>query len=156
MREVFDMAVYQLSANNFLGVDKNNNYLYVLKIKLPKFVDIKENFIGEHGYNYINYEDPESLDIKFHEGKFTRFKLWIDFPKIDQQAQKSFSINLMFHPELMQIQKYAFHDDERFYVDTKPQKSDVSLDELEENFEHFHLINLFFNSQFERVGVRNQ
>lgn len=62
----------------------------------------------------------------------------------------------MFHPELMQIQKYAFHDDERFYVDTKPQKSDVSLDELEENFEHFHLINLFFNSQFERVGVRNQ
>lgn len=150
------MAVYQLSANNFLGVDKNNSYLYVLKIKLPKFVGINEEFVSGHSYNYVDYEFLKTLDIKFHEGKFTRFKLWLDFPKNEQQNQRSFAVNLMFHPELMQIQKYAFHIDPQFSIETKPQEGNVSLDELEENFGHFQMINLFFGSQFERVGVRNQ
>lgn len=151
----FFMAVYQLSANNFLGIDKSNSFLYVIKVKLPVFIKVNDGLKEKTEGTFQNLKDIEQLDIKFHEGKFTRFKLWLNFSDYND-SQSDFSVNLMFHPELMEIRKYSLHVGQQFHVETTPQDDNISLDDLEKDFEKFQKINLFVGAQYQHTGVRNQ
>ena len=151
------MTMYQLVADNILGVDKTNSYLYVITVKLPKYFEFSSRF----EFNETGFLDKalatKSLDIKYHEDKFTRLKLNLGLSTDMEAGQlKSFTVNLLFHPELMKIQRYVLHHGNHFECNTTPQDTDVSLDTLEDRFDQFQLINTFVGSHLEKIGVRNQ
>lgn len=145
------MALYQLIASNFLGLDQVNNCLYVIRVKLPEFIEIGDGQSPMSEIDNCVLERVEPLDIKFHEGKFTRFRL-----KIRSFSRKDYSLNLMFHEEFMELERYSLRGYERLYFDTIPQKHGITLDELEDHFAAVKMINLFCGFQLERVGIRNQ
>lgn len=150
------MAVYQLSANNFLGIDQSSNYLYIVKVKVPEFIEINDKHAAVLAYEDQRFSLLESLDIKYHDGKFTRFKLDTELPRISSSFHRRFSLNLLFHEDFMQIERYALKGTQQLYFETTPQQSHLSLDELESHFDDLKMINRFSGIQLERVGVRNK
>lgn len=150
------MAIYQFSANNFLGIDRSSNYLYIVRVKVPEFIEINDKQATALAYENQRFFLLEPLDVKYHDGKFTRFKLDTELPRISSSFHRHFSLNLLFHEEFMQIERYALQGTQQLYFETTPQKSNISLDELESHFDDLEMINRFSGIQLERVGVRNK
>ena len=150
------MAIYQFSTNNFLGIDRSSNYLYIVRVKVPEFIEINDKQATVLAYENQRFSLLEPLDVKYHDGKFTRFKLDTELPRISSSFHRHFSLNLLFHEEFMQIERYALQGTQQLYFETTPQKSNISLDELESHFDDLEMINRFSGSQLERVGVRNK
>ncbi|GBG95727.1 hypothetical protein LFYK43_21860 [Ligilactobacillus salitolerans] len=149
------MEIYQYVANSILGIDQDERFLYTAKIKIPEFAVLKGDVVQSEDFYSSSHFQIETLDIKFHEGKFTRFKLKLRYLPANGVNASPVSINLLFHSELMQIRRYVIHQGKKKYIESTPDKSDISLDKLEEEFNHFRKIGLFLGEQLEKIGVEN-
>ena len=132
------MSLYELILNNILYYKYENKTAYAVKIATPYFV-LKDE--ANHFKPQVKL-DKLLLDVKYHEGKFTRFNLVYK----TERMMRPYVVNLLVHYDLIEIYKYdslvvkANQSNYKLKV-ALPECRQISMDELEEDFAMEGLIN---------------
>ena len=136
------MELYEAIINDVLCYNLEQHVAFVVRIKAP-------------AYQMFNENTGVKLDVRYNEGKFTRFNLVCE----NKDSKSPYIVNLLVHYDLIEILKLNLIMAEvKKNLNESPENKApyqvVTLDELEKNFAGSRLVNHRVGIGYELVAAR--
>lgn len=146
------MELYEAIINDVLCYNLEQHVAFVVRIKAPAYQMFNENTDAE--FKELDLTGVK-LDIRYNEGKFTRFNLVCE----TKDSKSPYIVNLLVHYELIEILKLNLIMAEvKKDLNESPENEApyqvVTLDELEKNFAGSKLVNHRVGIGYELVAAR--
>lgn len=146
------MELYEAIINDVLCYNLEQHVAFVVRIKAPAYQMFNENTDAE--FKELDLTGVK-LDIRYNEGKFTRFNLVCE----NKDSKSPYIVNLLVHYELIEILKLNLIMAEvKKDLNESPENEApyqvVTLDELEKNFAGSKLVNHRVGIGYELVAAR--
>lgn len=146
------MELYEAIINDVLCYNLEQHVAFVVRIKAPAYQMFNENTDAE--FKELDLTGVK-LDIRYNEGKFTRFNLVCE----NKDSKSPYIVNLLVHYDLIEILKLNLIMAEvKKDLNESPENDApyqvVTLDELEKNFAGSKLVNHRVGIGYELVAAR--
>lgn len=146
------MELYEAIINDVLCYNLEQHVAFVVRIKAPAYQMFNENTDAE--FKELDLTGVK-LDIRYNEGKFTRFNLVCE----TKDSKSPYIVNLLVHYDLIEILKLNLIMAEvKKDLNESPENEApyqvVTLDELEKNFAGSKLVNHRVGIGYELVAAR--
>lgn len=146
------MELYEAIINDVLCYNLEQHVAFVVRIKAPAYQMFNENTDAE--FKELDLTGVK-LDIRYNEGKFTRFNLVCE----NKDSKSPYIVNLLVHYDLIEILKLNLIMAEvKKDLNESPENEApyqvVTLDELEKNFAGSKLVNHRVGIGYELVAAR--
>lgn len=149
------MKLYELTLNNVFYVDQQRKDIYLVHIRYPQYFTLKQPTLPCVKAKIDIKDRVERPEVRFHEGKFTRFNVTYHFPNTGL-SKPDYKVNLLFYSEFIKITCHHIEHVHKNLLEQLPDdftKSElVSLDELEENFNNDGYIGQYLQATLQAVG----
>lgn len=96
------MKLYELTLNNVFYVDQQRKDIYLVHIRYPQYFTLKQPTLPCVKAKIDIKDRVERPEVRFHEGKFTRFNVTYHFPNTGL-SKPDYKVNLLFYSEFIKI-----------------------------------------------------
>ncbi|MBU5279511.1 MAG: hypothetical protein ACIRXY_05555 [Ligilactobacillus animalis] len=149
------MKLYELTLNNVFYVDQQRKDIYLVHVRYPQYFKLRQPALPCVKAKIDIKDRVERPEVRFHEGKFTRFNVTYHFPNTGL-SKPDYKVNLLFHSEFIKITRHHIEHVHKNLLEQLPDdftKSEmVSLDELEENFNNDGYVGQYLQATLQAVS----
>lgn len=149
------MKLYELTLNNVFYVDQQRKDIYLVHVRYPQYFKLWQPALPCVKAKIDIKDRVERPEVRFHEGKFTRFNVTYHFPNTGL-SKTDYKVNLLFHSEFIKITRHHIEHVHKNLLEQLPDdftKSEmVSLDELEENFNNDGYVGQYLQATLQAVS----
>lgn len=92
------MKLYELTLNNVFYVDQQRKDIYLVHVRYPQYFKLWQPALPCVKAKIDIKDRVERPEVRFHEGKFTRFNVTYHFPNTGL-SKPDYKVNLLFHSE---------------------------------------------------------